>query len=186
MSTWRLGRAILEYRLKKTMLPLDKFLDRLREFPPVRVKGTAVFMTGRSEGTPAMLLHHLEHNQVLHQQLLLLTVITKHVPRVPAAERLEVSAFEQGFYRVIVYYGFMQSPNIPVALRECERLGLKIDTQKVSYYLGRETLIPSATGGMAVWRKILFTVMSRNATRATAFYSIPPERVMEIGIQVEL
>ena len=186
ISTWRLGRLILEYRLRETMMSLDTFLDRLNEAPPLRVSGTAVFMTGRSEGTPPMLLHHLEHNQVLHEQLLLLTVVTMDVPRVPAAERLEISSFRLGFFRVFVNYGFMQSPNIPVALRECKRLGLKIDLQKTTYYLGRETLIPSSTAGMAVWRKALFAVISRNATRATAFYSIPPERVVEIGIQVEL
>jgi KUP system potassium uptake protein len=143
-------------------------------------------MTGRSEGTPPMLLHHLEHNQVIHEQLVLLTVITKDVPRVPAAERLEISPYRLGFFRVFVNYGFMQSPNIPVALRECERLGLKIDLQKVTYYLGRETLIPSSAAAMKFWRKTLFAIMSRNAIRATAFYSIPPERVVEIGIQVEL
>ncbi|MDD4915918.1 MAG: potassium transporter Kup [Methylococcales bacterium] len=186
LSTWRLGRAILEYRLKKTMLPLDSFLDRLQEFPPQRVKGTAVFMTGRAEGTPAMLLHHLEHNQVLHQQVILLTVAIRSVPRVPAAERLEIGAYRHGLYRVIVCYGFMQSPNIPVALRECERFGLKTDPQTTTFYLARETLIASSSEGMAIWRKNLFAVLSRNSGRATAFYSIPPERVVEIGMQVEL
>jgi KUP system potassium uptake protein len=186
LSTWRLGRAILEYRLRETKMSLDAFLDRLYEEPPLRVSGTAVFMTGRTEGTPPMLLHHLEHNQVLHEQLVLLTVVTKDVPRVPAAERLEISSFRLGFFRVFINYGFMQSPNIPVAMRECERLGLKIDLQTVTYYLGRETLIPSSTAVMKVWRKVLFAIMSRNAARATAFYSIPPERVVEIGIQVEL
>ena len=186
MSTWRRGRTILEYRLREATMSLDTFLDRLDENPPVRVTGTAVFMTGRAEGTPPMLLHHLEHNQVLHEQVVLLTVVTNDVPRVPAAERLEISAFRLGLYRVFVYYGFMQSPNLPVALRECERLGLKVDSEKTTYYLGRETLIPSSTAGMTVWRKALFAVMSRNAARATAFYSIPPERVVEIGIQVQL
>jgi KUP system potassium uptake protein len=130
--------------------------------------------------------HHLEHNQVLHEQVVLLTVISNDVPRVPAAKRLEISLFRLGFYRVFVNYGFMQSPNLPVALRECERFGLKFDLEKTTYYLGRETLIPSSTTRMTAWRQALFAVISRNAARATAFYSIPPERVVEIGIQVEL
>lgn len=186
MSTWQRGRTILRFRLKETMMSLDTFLERLDENPPVRVSGTAVFMTGRTEGTPPMLLHHLEHNQALHQQVVLLTVVSDTVPRVPAAQRLEISLFRQGFYRVFVSYGFMQSPNIPVALRECERLGLTLDLEKTTYYLGRETLIPTSTTAMPVWRKALFAVLSRNAARATVFYSIPPERVVEIGIQVEL
>jgi KUP system potassium uptake protein len=186
MSTWRRGRMILEYRLRKTMMPLDTFLEQLDQNPPVRVSGTAVFLTSHTEGTPPMLLHHLEHNQVLHEQVVLLTVVSNDVPRVPAAKRLVISSFSLGFYRVFVNYGFMQSPNLPVALRECERLGLKLDLEKTTYYLGRETLIPSSTTRMAAWRKALFAVISRNAARATAFYSIPPERVVEIGIQVEL
>ncbi len=186
MSTWRRGRTILRHRLKETMMPLDTFLARLDENPPVRVSGTAVFLTSHTEGTPPMLLHHLEHNQALHEQVVLLTVISNDVPRVPAAKRLEISLFRLGFYRVFVNYGFMQSPNLPVALRECGRFGLKFDLEKTTYYLGRETLIPSSTTRMTAWRQAIFAVISRNAARATAFYSIPPERVVEIGIQVEL
>jgi KUP system potassium uptake protein len=168
-------------------MSLDGLLARIDEDLPLRVSGTAVFMTGRSTGTPPMLLHHLEHNQVLHEQVILLTVVTNDVPRVPAAERLEVNQLRRGVYRVFAYYGFMQSPNVPVALRECERYGLNVDLDKTTYYLGWETLIPSREiPGMPFWRKALFAFMSRNAARATAFYVIPPERVIEIGIHVEL
>lgn len=186
MSTWRRGRTILNFRLRENLIPLDACLERLDEKPPARVPGIAVFMTGRIEGTPPMLIHHLEHNQVLHDTVVLLTVCTRGVPRVPAADRLVVERFPRQFYRVFVHYGFMQSPNLPVALRECERLGLKIDLEKTTYYLGRETLIPASSDIMSRWRKSLFALMSRNATPATAFYSIPPERVIEIGLQVEL
>lgn len=187
MSTWRRGRMMLEYRLRDSTLSLDEFLDRIERDPPVRVSGTAVFMTGRSTGTPPMLLQHLEHNQVLHEQVVLLTVVTNDVPRVPASERLEVNKVRPGIYRVFVRYGFMQSPNLPVALRTCERLGLKIDLERTTYYLGWETLIPSRRiSGMPLWRGMLFAFMSRNAARATAFYAIPPERVVEIGLHVEL
>jgi len=187
MSTWRRGRTILEYRLRDTTMSQDKLLARIDQDLPLRVSGTAIFMTGRSAETPPMLLHHLEHNQVLHEQVVLLTVITNDVPRVPASERLEVSQLRQGFYRVFAYYGFMQSPNVPVALRECERYGLNVDLDKTTYYLGWETLIPSQEfPGMSFWRKTVFAFMARNAARATAFYAIPPERVVEIGIHVEL
>lgn len=186
MSTWRLGRLILDYRLRETITSIDEFLERLDAHPPVRVPGTAVFMNSRTEGTPPMLLHHLEHNQVLHQQVVLLTVLTEDVPRVPAAERLEVSCFRPGFYRVYVHYGFIQSPNLPVALRACEFLGLTVDREKITYYLGRKIVVPSPKSGMTIWRKILFAILSRNAARATEFYGIPAERVLEIGIRVEL
>jgi KUP system potassium uptake protein len=187
ISTWRKGRTILGYKLRETANSPDIFLERIDRNPPVRVPGTAVFMTGRTRGTPPMLLHHLEHNQVLHEQVILLTVITNDVPRVPAAERLEVSQLRTGIFRVFAYYGFMQSPNVPVALRACERQGLNVDLDKTTYYLGRETLIPSAEKPvLSFWRKGLFAFMARNAALATAFYAIPPERVIEIGIQVEL
>ena len=153
----------------------------------MRVFGTAVFMTGRSAGTPPMLLHHLEYNQVLREQVVLLTVVTHDVPSVPATVRLEVNEVRPGIYRVFMYYGFMQSPNLPMALRECERLGLGIDSEKTTYYLGWETLIPlRRISGMPLWQKTLFAFMSRNAARPTAFYATPPERVVEIGLHVEL
>ncbi len=133
-----------------------------------------------------MLLHHLAHNQVLHDQVVILTVVTQDAPRVPAAERLEISCYGSGFYRVFAHYGFMQSPNLPVVLRECERFGVKVDLERTTYYLGRENVIPSSKAGMMAWRKALFALMSRNATLATAFYSIPAGRVVEIGIEVEL
>jgi KUP system potassium uptake protein len=187
MATWRRGRELLSRQLLAHEGPLDEFLAGISEYPPHRVPGTAVFMTSRSTGAPPMLLHHLAHNQALHEQVILLTIVTGEVPRVPAAERLKVKIHSGGFARVIVHYGFMQSPNVPVALRECEVHGLAIDQEKTTYYLARETLIPTTrVPGMMIWREKLFAFLSRNALRATIFYNIPPERVVELGIQVEI
>jgi KUP system potassium uptake protein len=187
MSAWGRGRAILGQRLDKDVEPLDVFLYHLEESHVVRVPGTAIFVTGRTHGTPPMLLHHLEHNHVLHERVILLTVVTEEIPRIPASERLEFESLGQGIFRTVAHYGFMQTPNIPAALRLSERFGLELDLDQATYYLGRETLIP--TGGlnsMARARVRCFAFMSRNAARATAFFHLPPEQVVEIGMQVEL
>ncbi|MCK9396424.1 MAG: KUP/HAK/KT family potassium transporter [Methylobacter sp.] len=163
-------------------MSLDTFLERLDENPPVRVSGTAVFMTGRTEGTPPILLHHLEHNQAFHQQVVPLTVVSNTVPRVPAAQRLEISSFRQGFYRVFVSYGFMQSPNIPVERRECERLGLT----KTTCYLGPGDLDSYTYNRDARLEKNLVCRTIRQCRAGYRVLSIPPEHVVVIGIQVEL
>ncbi|MGA2333652.1 MAG: potassium transporter Kup [Syntrophales bacterium] len=187
MTTWRRGREILAQRLKEIKEPLDIFLRRIAAHPPVRVPGTAVFIVDRAPGTPPQLLHHLAHTQVLHKQVVLLSVVTKEVPRVSAEKRLEVISLKQGFFQVTVNYGFMQSPNVPAALRGCESCGLKVDTDSTTYYLARETLIPSLKRpGMTLWREKLFSFMTRNALPETDFFRIPPERVVELGIQIEL
>ena len=187
MSTWKRGRTLLVLRLSRGMQPIEVFLARLSEKPVVRVPGTAIFLSGRSEGVPAMLLHHIERNQVLHQLVVLLHVSIEDAPRVPASDRLSVQTLDQGFFKVGVRYGFMQNPNLPAALRLCERLGLDLNLDQATYYLARETLMPSAKApGLALWREKLFAFMSRNALRATAYFHIPPEKVVEIGIQVEL
>ncbi len=187
MTTWRRGRELLNRRLLEITEPLDEFLRRIAAEPPLRLPGTAVFMVRHLHGTPPMLFHHLSHHKVLREQVVLLTVISEPVPRIPAAERLEVTPMEQGFFRVIVRYGFMQSPNVPVALRECEPFGLIVDPDSATFYLGRETLIATkARPGMTLWREKLFSFMARNALRATAFYKIPHERVVELGIEVEI
>jgi KUP system potassium uptake protein len=187
MSTWERGRAILGQRLSQNVEPIEGFLKRLPEKSIVRVPGTAIFLSGRPLGTPPMLLHHIERNQVLHQRVLLLHVSIEDAPRVPASERLTIEPLDQGFYRIAVHYGFMQTPNLPAALGLCEKFGLKLNLDEATYYLGRETLIPTdKVPGMALWRERLFAFMSRNAARGTAFFHIPAENVVEIGIQVEL
>ncbi|HEY6007938.1 MAG TPA: potassium transporter Kup [Geobacteraceae bacterium] len=187
MSTWRRGRELLAARLEVTQEPLESFIARFAAAPPPRVPGTAVFMTGRRNGIPPIVHHHLRHNQMLHEQVVILTVVSEEVPRVPAAERLQVTLLAQGFARVVAHYGYMQSPHVPVVLRECEQYGLRVDLDSTTYYLARETLIPSKTiPGMSLWREKLFAFLSRNSLQATAYFSIPPERVVELGLQVEI
>jgi len=187
MSTWSTGRSNLIDRLRAATEPLDEFLAHIRKIKPLRVRGTAIFMTAPNLGTPPMLKHHLEHNQVLHEQIVLLTVLTDDVPFVHPIQRLEVEKLELGFYRVNVHYGFMQIPNIPQCFRRAKDFGLTIDPETVTYYLGRETLVstrhwPSMMG----WREKLFAFMSRNAIRATDFYQIPPDRTVELGLRLRL
>jgi KUP system potassium uptake protein len=186
MSTWRRGRQVLAEQLRTEQQSLEDFLHNLKTAPPVRVPGTAVFMTSSGVTIPPILLHHLQHNQVLHEQVVLLRVETEEIPRVPAADRLEVLCLDVGFSRVVARYGFMQTPNIPVALRLCEALGLMVDLDATTFYLGRETLLPRRDFGLPLWQDHVFDFLSRNAARATAFYHLPPERVVEIGIQVEI
>jgi KUP system potassium uptake protein len=186
MTTWKRGRRLLAERLRKVERPLDEVLDEIAANPPVRVAGTAVFMTGHREAAPPMFLHHLRHNRVLHQQVVLLTVVTERVPRVAPSARVEVESLREGFFRVIVHYGFMESPNVPAAMRSCKRLGLELNLDEVTFYLGRETLVSRRAHGLARWRARLFAFMARNAARATAFYRLPPDRVVELGMQVEI
>ena len=187
MSTWSTGRQNLIDRLRAATEPLDVFLQHIREQKPVRVRGTAVFMTAPNLGTPPMLQHHLQHNQVLHDQVVLLTVLTDDVPFVHPGQRLEVEKLDLGFYRVNVHYGFMQIPNIPQSFRRAKDYGLIIDPETVTYYLGRETLVSTRQWpSMMGWRQNLFAFMSRNAIRATDFYQIPPDRTVELGLRLRL
>ena len=186
MTTWQTGRRHLGEMMAATMMPLDLFLDDLRDTKPTRVRGTAVFMASNPNGVPVILLHHFKHNQVLHEQVVLLTVVGLHVPEVPHERRVKVEDLGHGFYRVTVLYGFMQTPDIPKALRDCAAHGLVMVPERTSYYLGRETLLPSGKTRMARWRKQLFAFVSRNARPATAYFGLPPNRVVELGMQVDL
>jgi KUP system potassium uptake protein len=150
------------------------------------VKGTAVFLTSAASGAPPVLLHHLKHNQVLHDQVVLLSIFVAEAPAVPVQERLSVEPLGQGFFRVIARYGFMQTPKIPEIMRGCRRLHLQTEAGSTSYYLGRETLLTHGRSRMARWRKILFAFVSRNARPATQYFNIPPGRVVELGMQVDL
>nr|WP_217911966.1 potassium transporter Kup [Myxococcus sp. AM011] len=186
MTTWKRGRDILAAKLRASSIPLKELLGSFGDHPPVRVPGTAIFMTGNAEGTPPALLHNLKHNKVLHEQVVLLTIQSEDVPHIPAAERVEVEPLEQGFVRVVATYGFMENPSIPDVLKRCREKGLQFQLMGTSFFLGRETLIPTKRPGMAVWREALFAWMSRNARSATAYFRIPPNRVVELGSQVEL
>ena len=186
LSTWKKGRAILAGRLRERLYPFDRFLQDITAQPPHRVSGTAVFMTSNLIGTPPTLLHNLEHNRVLHEQVILLTVVTSNVPHVPDADRLGVEPLGQGFYRVTLRYGFMEEPDVPAALAATTEQGLPVVHDHTTFFLGVETLLSTNRQGMARWRERLFAVMSRNAVRATSFFRIPPERVVELGMQIEL
>jgi KUP system potassium uptake protein len=186
MLIWRRGCRVLDRQLQRGRQPVDDFLRALRERPPLRVPGTAVFMTSGGAAVPPILQHHLRHNQVLHEQVILLRVETEDIPRVQAADRLEITGLDPDLYRVVVHHGFMQTPHIPVALRFCGGLGLAVDLDTTTFYLGRETLIAREDFGLPLWQDRVFDFMARNAARATAFYHLPPGRVVEIGIQVEI
>lgn len=187
MTTWRRGRELLREAFVADTLPLEAFMKDLEATRPPRVVGTAVFMTSSPVGTPPVLLHHFKHNKMLHEQVLLLSIATEDVPEVAWAERVaEIHALGQGFYRVRAQYGFMQTPNVLELMDICADQGLETRDTDTSYFLGRETLVISGKRSMARWRKVLFAVMSRNARPANAFFHIPPDRVVELGTQIEL
>ena len=186
MTTWKTGRGIVAARLTARAIPLDRFMAAVAERPPARVPGTSVFMTAQPQGTPAALAHNLRYNKVLHQHVVLLMVTTRQVPHVAEEERLSITDHGSGVAELKVCYGFMEDPDIPAALQAARAQGLFLDDEDVIYFLGRETLIATRTPGMALWREKLFVLMARNAGRATAFFRLPPERVVELGVQVEL
>jgi KUP system potassium uptake protein len=152
----------------------------------VRVPGTAVFMTARPEGAPPILVHHLKHNQVLHEQIVLLTVSMLNTPTISEGEPIEVHALGGGFYRVIARFGFMESPDVPIALARAREKGLHWQDEETTYFLADLTLLANGQIGMSRWRDTIFIFLSRNARRATNFFNIPVDRVVEIGIQLEI
>jgi len=186
LATWRKGREILFARTRPGAIPLEPFIQSIAVHPPTRVPGTAVFLTTSQEGVPHALLHNLNHNKVLHERILLLTVVTEEVPRVPDAERVEVEPKEAGFYRMKVRYGFKDDPDIPRALELAALQGLQFEPMETSYFLSRETLIPTVAPGMALWREKLFVTMARNSSSATAYFKLPTNRVVELGTQIEI
>jgi KUP system potassium uptake protein len=187
MLTWKRGRRVLAERIQREAKPLDAFLKDVQSQPITRVPGTAIFMSGAASRTPPALLHNLEHNKVLHQQIIFVTVKTEQIPHVADAERLLVEHFGSGLYRVKIHYGFMEEPNIPAVIDQTAGQALpRIDPGDTTYFLGRETIISTSRPGMAKWREKLFALMSRNATTATAYFGIPPDRVVELGEQIEI
>jgi len=186
MTTWKRGREILREKLLRATLPVNLFLDDIRQQKPHRVRGTAVFMTSTMDGVPPVLLHHLKHNQVLHQQVVLLSVLTDDTPEVHGPERVAVEDLGEGFYRLIAHYGFMQTPDVTDLLERAAVHGLHCRPRDTTYYLGRERLLPGGPARMPKWRKLLFVFMSRNARSATEFFGLPSNRVVELGTQIEL
>ena len=180
------GRRILAESFKEGILPFESFLEDVERTKPHRVRGTAVFMASNPHGTPPVLLHHFKHNQVLHEQVVLLSITNERVPEIPPDQRLSVEHMGHGFYRVTARYGFMQTPNVPSVLAACKEHGLSMELGRTSYYLGRETLLPTGRSKMWKWRKDLFAFISRNARPATAYFGLPPGRVVELGMQIDL
>jgi KUP system potassium uptake protein len=185
MSTWKRGRTQLNDIQKEGAMPLPTFLESLARRPPLRVKGTAVFMTSSPEGVPVVMLHHLKHNKMLHETVVLLSVQTRGVPEVTGDNRITIEELGQGFYRIIALFGFMQTPNVPDVLKVAQKAGVPIPKMDTSFFLGRERLVIAKRAKMWRWRKKLFALMSRNARSATEFFQIPPNRVVELGAQIE-
>jgi KUP system potassium uptake protein len=186
MTTWKKGRALLAAHEAGATLPLAAFVDDIVASKPHRVPGTAVFMSSTRRGTPSVLLHHLKHNKVLHQQMVILSIVTDAVPEVPDSERTRMKSFGAGFWALTAHYGFMESPDVPALLRSLRSHGLVVREQDCSYYLGRERLLLGGTGEMAPWRKWLFSFLARNARSATDFFGLPVNRVVEMGEQIKL
>ena len=186
MTTWRRGRQILAERLRAATIRLDDYLKQLHEQNIVRVKGMAIYMVGDPETTPPAMLHNTKHNKVLHERVVILTVITKDFPTVDVVDRVKIEKVEDGFFRVIAKYGFMDIPDVMEIVDRLHEVGMKTQVSDMTFFLGRETLIATDTPGMAIWREHLFAFMSRNAQRATAFFNIPANQVIEVGMQVEL
>ncbi len=186
LTTWKRGRALLNDRIRLDTIPMDVFIQSLFNEPPPRVAGTAVFLTTWPEGVPRALLHNLVHNKVLHERVVLLNVETADVPYLPEGERLRLEPLDYGFWRLWVRYGFKDEPDIPAALAGCGKLGLKFDLMNTSFFLGRESLVSRIGSGMPGWREKLFILMFRNAGSAADYFRIPPNRVVELGTQVEL
>lgn len=184
MSTWRRGRKLIAEAIQNQGMPLDVFMMATEGVP--RVDGTAIFLTRTPEGIPHTLLHNLKHNKVLHKRVVMLSLVVEDVARVPDEDRVEVTDFGQGFYRVVARFGFVEDTEVPHVLSLCNAHGLEFEMMDTTFFLGRETLLPSKKPGMAMWREHLFSWMWKNATRAMDFLRLPPNRVVELGTQVEI
>ncbi|MBD9426723.1 potassium transporter Kup [Pseudomonas sp. PDM15] len=186
MTTWKRGKQMLFARLDETALPLPAFLGSIRLQPPHRVGGTAIFLSARPDAVPHALLHNLLHNQVLHEQVVLLTVVSEDEPRLAPERRFEVTAYGDGFFRVILHFGFMEEPDVPAALRLCHLDELDFSPMRTTYFLSRETVIPTKRFGMAPWRERLFAFLQKNANSSMSYFQLPVNRVIELGTQVEI
>jgi len=186
MTTWKSGRRILRKRLSQKIVPHEQFIQRIKDEQPKRIRGTAVFMDSNPKGTPPALLHNLKHNKVLHQRVVLLTLITREIPHVPDEDRIEIQPLGEHIFRINASIGFAEDPDVPALLAQCHIDGRGFDLQETTFFLGRETILATKKPGMALWREKLFAWMSRNAERAASYFRIPSDRVIEIGTQIEL
>ncbi|NNG25063.1 potassium transporter Kup [Telluria aromaticivorans] len=186
MLTWKRGRELVFENLEKHAIPLEAFMESLFVAPPARVPGTALFLRGESDGVPHALLHNLSHNKVLHERVVFLTVHIIEEPWVPVDEQVDIVELGHNCFQLNVRYGFKDEPDIPYVLRRCSGLGLVFEMMETSFFIARQTVISAPGGGMAPWREHLYVMMSRNARAAADYYQIPPNRVIELGTQVEI
>jgi KUP system potassium uptake protein len=186
MTTWHRGRELAMAQQKRTGLQIEPFLKSLAEHPPYRAPGTAMFMAGNADALSRALLQNLACNKVLHERVVLLTVLIRDIPWVPASERIRVEPLGHGFYRLTVYFGFMDRPDVSEALELCKQRGLALDLSETWFLLSRATVIPKPGRGMALWRERLFATMARNARTAGDYFNIPPSRVIELGTKIEI
>lgn len=187
MATWKKGRQLVWNKLRPASMPLEMFLGSLSRSNKVqRVPGTALFMAANPEGTPIALLHNMKHNKVLHERNIILTILTDEVPQVTPDKRLVLEKLGEGFHRLIAHYGFMEEPSVPELLGRAQPDGRPIDLNTASFFLSRETIVPNSSVAMSRWRQWVFSLMSRNAQSASSFYRIPANRVVELGMQVEI
>jgi KUP system potassium uptake protein len=186
LATWRRGRELVMREIKQGGLAIEPFIASIAAHPPLRVPGTAVFLTANLEGVPHALLHNLKHNKVLHERNVLLTVETAETPHAEMDERVTVEPLGGEFYQVTLRFGFAEDPDVPAALSVVRQCGLPFDLMDTTYFLSRESIVATDRPGMALWRDRLFAFMARNATPATAFFQIPGNRLIELGTQVEI
>jgi KUP system potassium uptake protein len=184
MVIWIVGRDRLTEKTRRDEVPLQFLVENLAKKKPTTVPGTAVFLTSDREGAPTALLHSLKHYKVLHEHNVILTVVTSSAPRVADDEKVTIDAYNDLFYRVVVTFGYMETPNIPKALALARKLGWKFDIMSTSFFLSRRSLKPSKKGGMPLWTDRIFIALARNASDATEYFHIPTGRVVEIGTQV--
>jgi KUP system potassium uptake protein len=186
MATWKTGRSRLRQRLLNSLLPIEDFLKDVAESKPLRVPGTAIFLAGNPDGTPAALTHNFKHNKIIHKRVVLLTILIEEIPYVEMERRVTVADLGEGFFRVIGRYGFMEEPDAQEILKLCKPQGLNFREMETTFFLSRETIIASERRGLSRWRKKLFALLSRNAQPANAYFRLPPNRVVELGLQVEI
>jgi KUP system potassium uptake protein len=185
-TSWRRGREEMKRQLSTGLIPLEDFVADVEKHPLPRVRGTAVFMTLSPTGTPPTLLHHVKHNHMLHEHVVLLTIQSVDSPKVADKDRLRLERRPAGFYRLVAWYGYMETPKIPEIMRLAACFGLPFEPTKTTFYLGRETLLTNGASPMPHWRKALFAFMSRNAANPAGYFGIPPNRVVELGAQVRI
>ena len=186
LTTWKRGRELLLQRLQNDDIDLASFIEGIVSFEHQRVPGTAIFLHATGKGVPHALLHNLSHNKVLHERVVILRAITEEVPSVPDAERIRLTKLKSGFYRLEIRFGFREEPDIPKALILCDALGLHFAMMETSFFLSRETLIPTNLPGMALWRENIFAAMAQNSESAMRFFKLPVNRVVELGTQIEI